>query len=662
MTTKQRLFRRWWWITVSAAAVVTCVDAVLLQRSRSIFTGGFLSTDHLSGPAEIVLFFLLSLFIDMAVAGTLAGFALYVLGRWHANHVAATVGAWLIATGPLLLGDVASYQLVRYLGAGFDLGLMFDLTGRSVSEIFAVASAHLLLPAVAVLTAVFAAVTIIWRLNRRPGERMVPLPARALLIPLAGFVVAGVTLIVAARVDETVSAGLLRKPAGIALAFVVNELTDVDRDGFGFVGGLRDPDPLNGNVFPYAREVPDDGVDQDGVAGDLARESDKYPELEPSGSPWLRRPDVVLIVLESFRADLVGATLEDQPITSVMNDLAANGLAAPRAYSHNGYTVQSRFHILAGALIGRRNTPTLIDDFKTNGYAVGYFSGQDESFGAAEYRVGFNRADVAYDARSDVLRRYSTFATPGSLAVSYAAVEEQAKAFVSARANDAVPLFMYINFEDTHFPYTHDEITTIVSDVRLARGEISPANRDALRAMYANTAANLDRAIGRVIASVRTARGRAPAVVITADHGESLFDEGFLGHGYSLNDVQTRVPFIVANLPMRVPDPVSQIDIRAALNEAMRVAPDLPGVPVLVRTSRPVFQYLGDLRRPRQIAFLEDGRRLIYDFRTARAQGHDGTSRPVSELVAPDRDAFLQLIQQWEWMNLARRGVGKRVE
>ena len=72
--------KRWWWITFAAAATVTCVDAVLLQRSRSIFTGGFLSVDHLRGPAEIGLFFLLSLAVDIAVAGVLAALTLYLFG------------------------------------------------------------------------------------------------------------------------------------------------------------------------------------------------------------------------------------------------------------------------------------------------------------------------------------------------------------------------------------------------------------------------------------------------------------------------------------------------------------------------------------------------------------------------------------------------------
>jgi arylsulfatase A-like enzyme len=338
-----------------------------------------------------------------------------------------------------------------------------------------------------------------------------------------------------------------------------------------------------------------------------------------------------------------------------MDALAARGLASRQAYSHNGYTVQSRFHLFAGTLTARAGARTLVDDFLAKGYVVGYFSGQDESFGSDDYRVGFDRAHVASDARSDMARRYSTFATPGSLAVPAQVVQERIDAFLSERTGDRRPLFMYVSLEDTHFPYSHRGIDSLVSDVRLPRDQIVPEQRAALWATYVNTAANVDRAVGAVLERVRRVRGRDPGVIITADHGESLFDAGFLGHGHTLNDVQTRVPLIVANLPMRVPDPFSHVDLRSALNAAMLVAPDAPPTPVFAPTERPVFQYLGDLRRPRQIAWYRGGVRFIYDFRTGAVQAWDEGWRRPSELTPTEYAEFERLIHQWEWINLARR-------
>jgi hypothetical protein len=171
-----------------------------------------------------------------------------------------------------------------------------------------------------------------------------------------------------------------------------------------------------------------------------------------------------------------------------------------------------------------------------------------------------------------------------------------------------------------------------------------------------NTAANIDRAIGDLLAAVRTARGGEPAVIVTADHGESLFDEGFLGHGYVLNDVQTRVPLVVAGLPMVIEEPFGQQDLRAAIGAALRTAAEQPALPRVVRAGdREVFQYLGRLHRPRQIAFLRTGGRTMYDFRTGRVQLAGGTWQAPGDLAGEARAEFLRLVHHWERLLLMRR-------
>jgi arylsulfatase A-like enzyme len=172
--------------------------------------------------------------------------------------------------------------------------------------------------------------------------------------------------------------------------------------------------------------------------------------------------------------------------------------------------------------------------------------------------------------------------------------------------------------------------------------------------MYTNAAANVDHAIGTVIGNVREARKKEPGVVVIADHGESLFDEGFLGHGYGLNDVQTRVPLVVANLPMALPDPFAQADLRGALLAAMTSEPGSDAPSSVARAGgAPIFQYLGTLTRPSQVAFLESGGRFIYDFRSGRVQAGGGWLRP-DELPKSEHDRFVELIRYWERIQLVR--------
>jgi arylsulfatase A-like enzyme len=368
---------------------------------------------------------------------------------------------------------------------------------------------------------------------------------------------------------------------------------------------------------------------------------------------WERRPDVVIVVLESFRADMVGLHHNGRPVTPVLNAIASRGISAKHAYSHNGYTAPSRYHLLTGALLEGRNGHTLIDDFKRNGYVVGYFSGQDETFGNAEHAVALTAADVVFDARADRDRRYSTFTTAGSLAIPFDVVQERLGAFLDSHGATAAPMFVYVNFHDTHFPYAHEGVRPVVSEMRLPRGAIAPGRRDDLWATYVNTAANVDRAVGEALDAIERARGRRPAVIVTADHGESLFDEGFLGHGYALNEVQTRVPLIVEGLPVRVAEPFGQIDLRQTIDRALREgihdAPELTSP-----EGKEVFQYLGNLPRPRQIAVRRIDARTTYDFRTRRVRFGDGAWRPVETLTRSERADFLRLVHTWERMMLAR--------
>lgn len=649
-----RFVRQWCTTTFAAALSITVLDAWLLQRSRGIFTGGFLSVDHLETAGAAALFVVLSLVIDAAIAGALAAAAMWTLARLGLRSRAVRAGGFLAALTPLVVADIVDYQLTRYLSAGFDLGLMFDLTGRSIAEIVAVASPQLVSFALGLVLLLAAIAGVIWLINRTGGARVTAAAVPVLPLAAGGGVVAAVALMVAVYASSAMENALLRKPAGQALRAVIEIVSDVDRDGFGALGRFSDPDPWNAGVFPYAVDHPGNGVDENGVGGDLPPGAGRYQEWPVTPGPWTRTPDVLLVVLESFRADVVGARFEERPVTPTLDALAARGVSSRHAFSPNGYTVQSRFHMLAGTLVAAPGTPTLVDDFRSNGYVVGYFSGQDESFGAEEYRVGFDRADVAHDARSDAGRKYSTFATPGSLAIPFQAVEERVGEFLHARGGERRPMFLYVNFEDTHFPYTHDGIAPLLTETRIARAAIAPGEHEALRATYLNTVANLDRAVGALVERIRRVRGREPAVIVTADHGESLFEHGFLGHGYALNDVQTRVPLIAVNLPMRVPDPFSLADLRGVLTAAMAVPLDAGVAPSLQPVERPVFQYLGDLRRPRQIALVRPGARFIYDFRVQRVQTWEGQWLPLPELAAADRDDYLRLIRYWEWMDLAR--------
>lgn len=648
--------RLWRQHTAAVALGVTAFDAFLLQQKKAFFTGGFLSAYHTSGPVEGIGFLAVSLLSDAGVAALLVAAAVWLTGRFRLTPLARHAGILMLAAAPLLVADFVMYQLLTYLGDAFDLSLMFELTGEQPGEFLAVSSQHLLAPSMLLVAGGTAAIGLVWAVNRAGRDRgasRLRVPRRAFAAASALFLAGGIAFAVARAASETFEDGLRRKPSGSLFGSLADLVTDMDRDGFGVGGRLSDPDPFDAGIYPYATEIPGDGIDQNGVGGDLPAGTAPYTEPAPMLS-WVRRPDVVLIVLESFRADAVGRVVNGRPVTPVLDQLAREGLSVPLAFSHNGYTSESRYHLFAGSVGGVRDGRTLIDDFSSHGYEVAYFSGQDDSFGGPAYAVGMERADVAYDARQDRGLRYSTFSTAGSLAVPHDVVQRRVATFLAGR--DATrPLFLYVNFHDTHYPYRHDGMRPLVSAVVLDEADIHPSRAADLHEMYLNAAANVDAAIGSTLGMLRSRLAAPPAVIVTADHGESLFDEGFLGHGYALNDVQTRIPLMVSGLDVEIEQPFGQADLRDLIGAALSRPERGPRPVVRTRAGKDVFQYLGTPRRPRQIGFVTSDGRTIYDFRTNRVRFGDGAWQRPDDLVERAEDRFLELVRFWERMVLARQ-------
>jgi hypothetical protein len=645
--------RTWLKVTAAGALLITAFDAVLLQQKKGFFTGGFLAGAHTHGLSETIGFLIVSLCADAAVVGLLSAAALALTARLHLTLRARMLAATIAGVSPLLFVDFVTYRLASYLGDAFDLSLLFDLTGRKPGEFAAVASAHLIGPVLLIATAGTAAGGLVWLVNRMGRQSAAPMPVTAsLFLTAVAFLLGGAVLTAAASMsNETFEDGLGRKPSGEFAAWLSEHVTDVDRDGFGIGQSPADPDPFNAAIYPYAVDIPGNGVDEDGVGGDLPAEGQAYTEDQPPQA-WRHRPNVVLIVLESFRGDALGQLLNGKPVTPVLDALGKIGIATTRALSHNGYTAQSRFHIFSGSLAGLRRG-TLIDDFKANGYEVGYFSGQDDSFGGEAYSVGMDRADIAYDARQDRRRRYTSFSTAGSLGVPFDVVQERIATFLEHR--DATrPLFLYINIYDTHYPYHRDGLQDLVSGDVLSESQIVASRAATLKNMYFNAAANVDAAIGTTLDLVTKRLGTPPAVIATGDHGESLFDEGFLGHGYALNDVQTRIPLVVTGLPMTVEQPFGQSDLRDAIGVALAADTGTNAPRLVSSPDKRVFQYLGRIERPRQIAFVNGVGRTIYDFRTQRIQFAGSAWMRPEQLSGAQSREFLQLINLWERMVRAR--------
>lgn len=629
-------------LVLLSSAVVWGVETALLDRQLGIFRGGFLAVQQLRGPGEITGFLAASLLIDLSLCGSLVLLGLWIGGRLRLGGLAAAAVALGLATGPSLVADVVQFQVARFLGDAAHLRTLFGLVKASPGEFLAVGAVG----GGGVLFVLFAlglaAGLVVWGLHRWSRQTWVA-PARfsrvagvgCAAICLAAAVVAAANL-ANPRVGNLVG----RKPAGTALVMAIRWVTDVDGDGAGWLSRPADPAPWDPAIAPYALDIPGNGIDEDGLAGDLPIEFKGWDDTFRPAPRFVRRPPFVLVVLESVRGDVLDARVGGREVTPVLNAMARRGRRVSRAYSLNGFTAESRFHIFTGSLGGPRSRTSLIDDFAANGYETAFFSAQDESFGG-DLDVGFDRAMVRYDARSNPELRFSRFSTPGSIGLPATVVRDKVQGFLAGRDRGR-PVFLTVNFQDTHFPYAHDGVPTVVSDVRVPASAIGPARAAELRLMYLNTVAHVDRTIGELVAAVQRAEGQEPAVVVVSDHGESLFEEGFLGHGYALNEAQTRVVLLSAGLNLTLEEPVTQLRLRTAIGCALSEPDDTCGAAEAASPSR-WLQYIGRFERPASMGWLDPMCRLKFDVFT---EDRDGCVEAFAPMVHTWEKAILLSRQQ----------------
>jgi hypothetical protein len=429
-----------------------------------------------------------------------------------------------------------------------------------------------------------------------------------------GLVVAGGILLEARHRGGVDYDALSTKTSGVVLTFFWEHVTDFDLDGYGMFSTPADQAPFDRAQHPYALDVPGNGIDENGLAGDHPLDF-RAPPSELNERPifgW--RPNMLIVFLESVRGDMVGARLGDREIMPFLNKLANEGAHSERMFANSPYTAASRAQLMGGRLVSYAGQSTVIDDFKRNGYEVAWFSGQDESFGVRESAMlGQARADVHFDARDDPEHQVSVFSTSGSMQVSWKRVNEVILAYLAAR-RDTRPLLLYVNYGDTHYPYDHREMDDVLGVPRLTRAQLQPENQEGVWGTYANAAANVDRAIEQLVGTWAKLDPTG-AVIVTSDHGEALFDTGAIGHGLSLDATQTRVPLVVWGLGGEWPEPIGMSDLRAALQRSLVAEPaeKPPRARFAVVPGRRLFQYMAYIERPRLLCLRGADSQLRFD-------------------------------------------------
>lgn len=307
------------------------------------------------------------------------------------------------------------------------------------------------------------------------------------------------------------------------------------------------------------------------------------------GASACRRPEgtvapgspVVLISIDTLRADRLPAYGHSAGQTPAIDRLAADGILFEHAWSHVPLTLPSHASLLTGELpprhgvrsnLGFRLDPargsTLPGALREAGYATGAAVSAYVLRAETGIAAGFDFYDDAVV--------YSSSATMSELERSGERTLVPALAWLEQVA--ARPFFLWVHLFEPHFPYEPPEPY---------RSRVADA--------YDGEVATADAAVGRLLAAL-DARGlydRA-LIVLLSDHGEGLGDHGEQEHGILLYREALQVPLIV-KLPggvragERVKRAVGLVDVAPTVYEVLAVKPPatLDGRSLLVAGEAP---------------------------------------------------------------------------
>lgn len=639
--------RRLEWVALLAAFVGTWpVELLLAERKYGFLGGGFGQSHALGGPLEIAAF-ILSTAMAQAVMLGLPYILFRRLMRDPARQEERLLAFLFVAIGVASLILTAKLELLGYFSDAVSFKLLRNLGGGSLLDaaLFGLSESALYAVAIVASGAVFWVLRH-W-LRRRRARREITPDAPAAFGWRGWSVLLLATMIAIAAGDRARNVRLAahRMNAYALLSDGFNRLTDPDRDGFGLFGSEIDRWPFDSTRYPFALDVPGDGIDQDGIAGDLTLPP---PHANYHAPTLPARPrHLVLMVLESTRADLLDARVDGRLVAPNLRAVATSGSRVREAYSHVGFTTESLKSLFTGQLAPEGPHPSLFTDLKAAGYRIAVFSGQPESFGDIDAVVGEKASsDIYVDASTLKDERATAFAAQGSLLVD----ENKLLRAFDRRLGDAAewrrPTFAYFNFQSAHFPYHHPGMVDLIEPHPLPRGDINLAHRGRLKRTYWNAVAYTDARLGELISRLK-ALGvwQDTLLVVTADHGESLFDDRFLGHGHLINRQQTHIPLVFNQPGIDPHGPVGLSDYRRLILDLLADRPT-------ARSSDAVFQYIGDLDQPAQIGLAEPGGRwTIFDFDTRDIRFLPGDAAIPYAALRPGTRAKVraeQLIRRWE--------------
>ncbi|HXJ33731.1 MAG TPA: sulfatase [Candidatus Eisenbacteria bacterium] len=400
------------------------------------------------------------------------------------------------------------------------------------------------------------------------------------------------------------------------------------------------------------------------------------------------RPNVVVLLVDTLRADAVGLYGAGPGASPALDALGARGTVFATAVSQSSWTLPSVASIMTGLPSRRHGAVGEAEHGANHAHARwGFLADHLTTWAEAAAHAGI----TTFAASANPLVSVGTNLAQGFETVvelpwdpdghDWASAEEVNGAFLAwLPRREGYRFVAYLHYMEPHDPYTPPAARTAPTGVRpaIASGWVrDAANRinwsggdkltadevAYLRTRYAGEVQAWDRAFGALTTALaRAGLDRDTIIVVTADHGEEFQEHGRLTHGSHLYEESIRVPLVLAGpgIPAQRRSDVAQgIDLFPTLARVLGtdVPPHLPGRdllgapderPAIVETASGIGPdgsavSLVALRTARWklVQTPRLGRNEVYDLE------HDPREQTDRSQAAPEAAALLAALELW---------------
>jgi len=322
------------------------------------------------------------------------------------------------------------------------------------------------------------------------------------------------------------------------------------------------------------------------------------------------RPSIVLVAVDTLRADAVSAYGAVEGTTPAFDELAAQGLLYTHAFAPSPWTLPSHASLLTGLGVDRHGVgiagrmglradlTTLAERLSQVGYQTVGFSENPLVSGLFGFDQGFDRfaattiEDVIFEEehpdhpRFDVVREVAAFA---------------------AQRDRGRPFFLFVNLFDPHSPYRNRQPNRFVdpgvsvadlwtpaalkvSPNRICSRLPAPHALEVLHGLYLGDVAAADAKLGKISTLAREAARKGPLIVVaTADHGEHFGEHRLLDHEFSVRAPVLHIPLAIQGVPdvptARIDAAVTLVDVTASVLSwaGVEIPAEIAGRPLPVR-------------------------------------------------------------------------------